>query len=58
MGEGSGPDEFGEEVCDDGVCGGSQGTIPICPVGRWVVWVKVVQDVAAEKMGEFLNEAL
>jgi hypothetical protein len=40
--EGSGPNEFGEEVCDDVVCGRSQGTIPICLVGRWVVWVKVV----------------
>ena len=50
--------EGGEEVVDDAVGGGGKRASPILPWGCALGEGEVVEDVAGEKMGEFLERAL
>ena len=58
VGEGGDSDGVGDESCNYVVCRRCKGAIPICPIRWGFVCVVVVEDVAAQEVGYFLDEAL
>ena len=58
VGEDSNADKVGYELGDDVVGGRGQGPIPVGPGWRGVIGIVVVEDVAPQEVGYFLDEAL